>query len=238
MPTFFISDLHLDESRPEMTQLFLHFLQHEAKEADALYILGDLFEIWIGDDAQTALHRTVAKALRALPCVYFMHGNRDFLIGKRFAQEAGYQILPDPVVVTPYHQTILLTHGDLLCTEDTSYLRYRTWARNFFCQKLFLGLPLPWRQVIAKRLRQASQQHTQISRSEIMDITEEAVSTIMDKYQVTRLIHGHTHRPMIRFFVRGGGFVQHIVLSDWEIYGNMLVLYPEGNVRLVNFRTL
>src|SRR5579864_3033183 len=188
MATLFISDIHLSATRPDITDFFLRFLQGPAMQADAVYILGDLFEAWIGDDEQTELHRTIADALHTVTRVgvpiYFMHGNRDFLLGQEFADLAGCTLLPDPIVINLYDTPTLLTHGDLLCTDDKSYLRYRYWVRKTLCQRLFLGLPLQWRQAIAERLRIASQRHIGSVAKQVMDVTETEVARMMEKYQV------------------------------------------------------
>jgi UDP-2,3-diacylglucosamine hydrolase len=165
-----------------------------------------------------------------------MPGNRDFLLGRAFASKAGCQLLPDPSVITLYGQPTLLMHGDTLCTEDKSYLRYRYYVRMPLCQRLFLGLPLKWRQAIAERLRKASRQHTKELDTRMMDVAEDEVARIMHLYQVKQLIHGHTHRPMIRYFgLRNGERGRHIVLGDWDAYGNILISESRENMRLVDF---
>jgi UDP-2,3-diacylglucosamine hydrolase len=162
-----------------------------------------------------------------------MHGNRDFLLGQAFAVQTGCQLLTDPSVISLYGEPTLLMHGDTLCTEDKGYLRYRYCVRNFICQRLFLGLPLKWRQAIAERLRKASQRHTTSVARRIMDVVENEVIDKMTCYQVTQLIHGHTHRPMLRYFsLPNGNLGRHIVLGDWDACGSVLIYQAGGELRL------
>ncbi|MCW5589534.1 MAG: UDP-2,3-diacylglucosamine diphosphatase [Legionellales bacterium] len=231
MATYFISDLHLDESRPEITELFLHFLTHRLLDADALYILGDLFEVWIGDDEQTSLQQVIAKALKKLTIpVFFIHGNRDFLMGKRYAKQAGLTLLPDPACVTIYGKKILLMHGDLLCTNDIAYQRFRRKVRNPLIQWFFLRTSLRYRLKIAKHYREGSKAHTATKTLEIMDVTPQTVIDYLQRYQVTLLIHGHTHRPAIHSIALAGTEAQRIVLADWHQRGQAIVLYPDHSV--------
>lgn len=221
MSTYFISDLHLDETRPLITASFLHFLHQQARQADALYILGDCFESWIGDDHQTALSRSVRQALAILTQeigvpVYFMHGNRDFLVGCHYLKHCGARLLADPTIINLYNQTTLLTHGDLLCTADQSYLRFRQWVRQPFIQKLFLWQPLGFRKIIANTLRQQSKQANKLKPDFIMDVSPSAVTELMRHYGVRTLIHGHTHRPHIHVLELDGQQCRRIVLGAWE----------------------
>lgn len=231
MATLFISDLHLEECRPAITTLFLSFLRQYAASADALYILGDLFEAWIGDDERSELNKQVMKALRDLTDmgvpVYFMHGNRDFLIGKQFIKKTGCHLLPDPSVIKLYGQPVLLMHGDTLCTTDTHYLNFRKKVRNPLYQSLFLALPLSLRGYLAQRIRHASKRHTSLAPTTIMDVTPEAVTHQMTQHQVTLLIHGHTHRPQIHQLDQG----QRVVLPAWETAGGMLVYNKQHELR-------
>jgi UDP-2,3-diacylglucosamine hydrolase len=240
MKILFISDLHLCESQPHLTELFLHFLQHLAPQAQRLYILGDLFEYWIGDDDDSALHRQIAQALshtaQQVP-IYFMHGNRDFLVGKRYAQQAGFSLLPDPCLQQLEQQPVLLMHGDSLCTDDRVHQRNRLWMRNRFCQWLFLNFfSLPKRKQIAENTRLRSQRHIQRSAKNILDVHPQAVVDNMRKYQVKTLIHGHTHRPAIHPVAEISPQAQRIVLSDWREQGNYL-LYANGEFSLKYFDT-
>lgn len=243
MNTLFISDLHLEANHPEITHLFLEFLQKQAANADALYILGDFFELWIGDDEQTEFHQTIILALRALAQkgipVYFMHGNRDFLIGKKFIQASGCQLLSDPTIINLYGTPTLLMHGDSLCTHDLTHQRFRAFANHPLAQHLFLMLPLKLRKRIGAKIRQKSRLHGQALKTtnpSIMDVTPSEINHIMQKHNVELLIHGHTHRPCIELFKLGKKSARRIVLSDWHQHGNALICDQEGNHRLINFK--
>lgn len=239
MTTLFIADLHLTDDQPVITQLFIDFLQTQARDAEALYILGDLFETWIGDDYSTELTQRITAAIHTLAqsgvTIYFIHGNRDFLIGKQFAAAAGIILLPDSSVINLYGVKTLLMHGDTLCTRDTAYLKFRKWARNRYLQLLFLHQPLVIRTRIAQQLRHRSTTHTQNVSTEIMDVTPTEVPYILHKYQADLLIHGHTHRPSIEYLTINNRFASRIVLSDWHNSGNVLVCEPDGKRRLLNF---
>lgn len=216
MKTYFISDLHLDESHPTITAMFLHFLQHEAKEANALYILGDLFEVWVGDDEKTPLQIQIQEALRTLADsgvnIYFIGGNRDFLVGKHYADKAGMAILPTHALIDLYGKKALIMHGDTLCTLDVKYQAFRKKARNKILQKIFLTLPLWLRKKIAASLRHTSQAAISNKSEEIMDVTPSEVDRVMQEYEVDLLIHGHTHREMIHQEKQG----VRIVLGAWH----------------------
>ncbi|WP_223564134.1 UDP-2,3-diacylglucosamine diphosphatase [Pantoea agglomerans] len=233
--TLFIADLHLCQEEPAITAGFLHFLQREAPHCDALYILGDLFEAWIGDDDPNPLHQQVARALRALPVpVYFIHGNRDFLIGRRFAQACGMTLLPEEQVLTLYGRRLLIMHGDTLCTDDAGYLRFRAKVHNPWIQRLFLGLPLWIRKRIAARMRADSKQANQHKSQTIMDVNQEAVVATMLRQQVPLLIHGHTHRPAIHTLSLQGETAQRAVLGAWHSRGSMIQLDASG-IQLIHF---
>lgn len=237
MATLFISDLHLEAQRPEMTVQFLIFLEQQAKQADALYILGDLFETWIGDDNLNDLSLTVINAIRRIVDhdipVFLMVGNRDFLIGQQFAQSSGAQLLADPTVINLYGTPTLLMHGDTLCTDDTRYLEARARYRQPFYRKLFLSLPLFLRHTIAKRLRKASKKHTRHASRYLMDANRDAIANVMMQYDVKFLIHGHTHRPGIHYFQHQSNPLCRIVLSDWDKQGGVLIWEHDGTRRLV-----
>jgi UDP-2,3-diacylglucosamine hydrolase len=237
--TLFISDLHLSPNHPDSLPLFLRFIKEKAPPADALYILGDLFEYWIGDDDPSAFVDTIKKALKQLVTagipVFFMHGNRDFLVGKKFAHETGCQILADPTLIKLYGQAILLMHGDTLCTQDVQYLKFRKYARNPWLKTLFASLPLKWRLKIAGHARQRSHQHVSNTQGQIMDVTQESVTEIMQTQNVTLLIHGHTHRPQIHNFMLNNKSATRIVLDAWHTHGNMLRLDATGQYELINF---
>ncbi|MFV9712682.1 MULTISPECIES: UDP-2,3-diacylglucosamine diphosphatase [unclassified Pantoea] len=233
--TLFIADLHLCQEEPAITAGFLHFLQREAPHCDALYILGDLFEAWIGDDDPNPLHQQVARALRALPVpVYFIHGNRDFLIGRRFAQACGMTLLPEEQVLTLYGHRLLIMHGDTLCTDDAGYLRFRAKVHNPWIQRLFLALPLWIRKRIAARMRADSKQANQHKSQTIMDVNQEAVVATMLRQQVPLLIHGHTHRPAIHTLSLPGETAQRAVLGAWHSRGSMIQLDASG-IQLIHF---
>ena len=238
MATLFIADLHLQTEEPAITAGFLRFLRGEAKSADALYILGDLFEAWIGDDDPNPLHREMAAAIHALvdsgvPC-YFIHGNRDFLIGKRYARESGMTLLPEEQVLDLYGRKVLIMHGDTLCTDDTGYLAFRAKVHTPWIQKVFLALPLFIRNRIAARMR-AGSKAANISKSmTIMDVNPQAVVRVMEKHEVQWLIHGHTHRPDVHSLIANGQPAHRVVLGAWHTEGSMVKVTPEG-VELIAF---
>jgi len=230
--TLFISDLHLDPSRPEITALFLRFLHEEAAGAEALYILGDLFEAWVGDDEPGEPATSVRAALRAIvdggTRVYLMRGNRDFLFGPRFAAESGAQLLPDPAIVNLYGEPTLLMHGDLLCSDDTAYQAFRAMVRKPEWQDEFLARPLAERLEFAGKARTASKQHQSAAMESIMDVTSATVETAMARHGVGRLIHGHTHRPAIHALTVNEQRAQRIVLGDWYTQGSVLRADTDG----------
>ncbi|OGT56634.1 MAG: UDP-2,3-diacylglucosamine diphosphatase [Gammaproteobacteria bacterium RIFCSPHIGHO2_12_FULL_43_28] len=232
--TLFISDLHLAESEPFITACFLSYLAEcDPQEVDALYILGDLFESWIGDDNDTSFNRTIINAIKAVTDkgipIYFMRGNRDFLIGNKFARKTGCVLLPDEKVINLYGEPVLLVHGDTLCTRDKKYLAWRKKARNPILHTLFfLILPLSLRRRIANQLRMKSKAHTQNAPMDIMDVTQDEVMTIMQKYKVKTLIHGHTHRPAFHQFKLNSETVTRIVLAAWHTHGSALECNAAG----------
>lgn len=233
--TLFIADLHLCQEEPAITAGFLHFLQREAPHCDALYILGDLFEAWIGDDDPNPLHQQIASALSALPVpVCFIHGNRDFLIGRRFARASGMTLLPEEQVLTLYGHRLLIMHGDTLCTDDAGYLRFRAKVHNPWIQRLFLALPLWIRKRIAARMRADSKQANQHKSQTIMDVNQDAVAAAMLRQQVPLLIHGHTHRPAIHTLSLKGETAQRAVLGAWHSRGSMIQLDASG-IQLIHF---
>lgn len=226
MTTLFISDLHLDAERPGVIEHFLHFMRTDARAASALYILGDLFEAWIGDDDTDPGHAPVIAALAELrrkdvPC-YFMHGNRDFLIGKRFTAATGCVLLGDWHVVEIAGQQAVLTHGDLLCTDDTSYQELRTMVREPAWQREFLAKPLDERRAIVAGLRERSKTETATKPAEIMDVNQAAVEAALQRHGVSILLHGHTHRPAVHEFVMDSAPATRIVLGDWYDTGSVL----------------
>lgn len=238
MSTLFIADLHLCDEEPAQTAGFLHFLTHQAVHADALYILGDLFESWIGDDDVTPLHLQTAAAIKTLvdsgvPC-YFIHGNRDFLIGKRFASASGMILLPELQRVDLYGRKMLIMHGDTLCTNDTGYQAFREKVHRPWLQKIFLALPLFFRRRIAAKMRAGSKAANSSKSLTIMDVDPQAVVDTLTQYQVQWLIHGHTHRPEIHELVANQQPAFRGVLGAWHHEGWMIKVTPE-NVELSSF---
>jgi UDP-2,3-diacylglucosamine hydrolase len=227
MTTLFISDLHLDTGQTALWDQCLDFLRTEASQADALYILGDLFEAWVGDDDSGAEKHRVINALhvltrdRQVPC-YFMRGNRDFLAGDVFAAHSGCTLLDDPTVVEIYGQPVLLMHGDTLCTDDVDYQEFRALVRDPMWQQNFLAMSLEHRQAMARKARDASRTQTAGKSNEIMDVNQESVVEAMKTHKVRTLIHGHTHRPGIHEFQIGNTKVRRIVLGDWRERGSVL----------------
>ena len=233
--TLFIADLHLCQQEPAITAGFLRFLQREATACEALYILGDLFESWIGDDDPNPLHQQVAEALSALTIpVWFIHGNRDFLLGKKFAARCGMQLLPEEQLLELYGHRVLIMHGDTLCTDDAGYLRFREKVHQPWLQRLFLRLPLWLRQKVAVRLRNDSKQANQTKSQQIMDVNQQAVEAVMERYQASLLIHGHTHRPAIHRLTVSDHPAERAVLGAWHQEGSMIQLDADG-VSLIAF---
>ncbi len=234
MTTLFISDLHLDPERPEITALFGHFLAGEARSADALYILGDLFEAWVGDDDPSAAGALVAEKMGALANAgvrtYFIRGNRDFLLGETYAARCGMTLLDDPTHIDLYGQPTLLLHGDLLCTDDTAYQQFRTQTRDPQWQAQFLAQPLQSRLAFATQARTASKARygelVAKGMAEIIgDVSSATVQDWFARFGVTRMIHGHTHRPAIHD--EGNGNTR-IVLGDWYAQGSVLRVDADG----------
>jgi len=227
MATLFIADLHLDPARPQITNLFERYLADaEVRHADALYILGDLVEAWIGDDDDAELPARIAAATRAVRDagvpVYFMVGNRDFLLGQAFAERAGLTLLDDGTVHDIHGCRTLLMHGDVLCTDDVAYQAVRKQVRTREWQAQILAMPLQARRAFAARAREDSKAHTGSTMESIMDVNADAVAEAMRKAGVTRLIHGHTHRPAVHDFQLAGAPAQRIVLGDWYEQGSVL----------------
>lgn len=230
MSCWFIADLHLSPARPDISALFAEFLQQLAEQrAQSLYILGDLVDAWIGDDDHSAFALQLQQQLRQLTDsgvpVYFMAGNRDFLIADDFAKRTGVQLLPEPTLITLRQQPTLLLHGDSLCTADKSYQRFRRIIRARWLTKLLLALPLALRMRIARRLRAASKTQQPLSpqQLQLMDVTPAAVTALFERYQVKHMIHGHTHRPAVhQHRLSDGSMAERIVLGDWYQQGSML----------------
>ena len=226
MTVLFISDLHLDEARPHIIALFEEMLRDTARGAQALYILGDLFESWIGDDDDSVIAGRVARALAELghggTAVYFMHGNRDFLLGADYARRAGLTLLADPAVIDLGGERTLLMHGDTLCSDDVEYQKFRGIVRDPHWQRMFLAKPLDERRDFAAQARGESRRHTASTKPEIMDVNPAQVAAAMRQHDVRRLIHGHTHRPATHRFGLDGRGVERIVLGDWYEQSSVL----------------
>jgi UDP-2,3-diacylglucosamine hydrolase len=216
----FISDLHLQESHPRTAEAFFRFLAERAAHAEALYLLGDIFEYWAGDDdLDTPFHQQIIKALRALAdrgvAVYWMAGNRDFLVGQDFARAAGLRLLPDPYVANFGDQNVALVHGDAQCTDDHKYMAFRAQVRDPAWQHQFLAMPLEKRKAIIAGLREGSRQAHGEKSYEIMDVTADAVSALHETSGAEVIIHGHTHRPALHLDAQTGR--RRYVLPDWEL---------------------
>ena len=239
MTTLFISDLHLEAARPEIAEQFQDFLRTEAIAAEALYILGDLFESWVGDDDPNAHYAEIKTALRWLTDhkvpVYFMHGNRDFMIGDDFAAETGVKLLPDPTVTDLYGSKVLLCHGDAMCTDDEKYQAIRQLTRNPEWQAMMLQKPLAERQAFAAQARAASAAHGKTLSAEISDVNAEAVVASFREHGVTTMLHGHTHRPAVHKVDIDGEDATRIVLGDWYEQGSVVRWNQDGpNLEALN----
>ncbi len=229
MTTLFISDLHLDGTRPDISAQFLGFLEREARRAQALYILGDLFEAWIGDDDPNPDNRRVIQGLRSVTDAgvktFLIHGNRDFLIGKRFCRETGIELLADGTVIDLYGRRVLLMHGDLLCIDDHAYQRLRRIVRNPLVQFVMRRLSLRQRQRLAEHMRAGSKEHIasmDMAAPQIMDVNQDEVRRTLARYGVDCIIHGHTHRPAVHELQIDGHAAVRIVLGDWYEQGSVL----------------
>ncbi len=232
MTTLFISDLHLQANQPEIGTQFLSFLAGEARGAEALYILGDLFEVWLGDDDPNPYYGEMKSALRTLidtgVPVYFMHGNRDFTIGADFAAETGITILDDPTVVDLYGDQVLLCHGDALCTDDVQYQQIRAMTRNPEWQAMMLAKSIEERIAFAVEARKESMERGESLSDEIMDVNQEAVAAALQEYGVAVMLHGHTHRPAVHSVDLGDRKATRIVLGDWYEQGSVVRWDEDG----------
>jgi UDP-2,3-diacylglucosamine hydrolase len=226
LTTLFISDLHLEAARPGIGAQFLSFLQQEAAGAEALYILGDLFESWIGDDDPNPHYAEMKSAIRGVAerdvPVFFMHGNRDFLVGERFAAETKVELLPDPYRVSLYGREVLLSHGDALCIDDVRYQEVRAVTRSPGWQAMMLKKPLVERQAIARQARADSMAHGGSIDPQISDVNQGAVENLLREHDVRTLLHGHTHRPAVHRFELDGAPATRIVLGDWYEQGSVV----------------
>ncbi len=235
MATLFISDLHLCAQRPAVIDLFLDFLRQRAARADALYILGDLFEYWIGDDAAgDAEFAPIVGGLHTLTQggtpTYILHGNRDFLIGAEFEKASGCRLLPDPSLIDLYGERVLLMHGDTLCTDDVAYLNFRHMVRDPQWIAGFLSKTVDERNAVVRNLRETSKAAMAEKKPEIMDVNAETVESVMRQHGVRHLIHGHTHRPAQHDLQLDGQSVRRSVLGDWYEQGSVLVCDTHGCV--------
>lgn len=226
MTTLFISDLHLEANRPEIGEQFLAFLDNEAAHADSLYILGDLFEYWIGDDDPDPYYASMKDAIAGLTSrgvpVYFMHGNRDFMIGESFAADTGMQLLNDPTVVNLHGRPVLLSHGDELCTDDVKYQEVRRVTRSPAWQAAMLAKSIDERRAIAEQARRDSMAHGSSIDLAISDVNQAAVEALLRAHDVRTLLHGHTHRPAVHEFPLDGAPATRIVLGDWYEQGSVV----------------
>ncbi len=239
MHSLFISDLHLHESRPQITRAFFQFLYTQAIHAEALYILGDFFDAWIGDDDDAELVQDVASGLHKLNelgvAIYFMHGNRDFLLGDAYAKKAGMTLIADGSLIDLYGTPTLLMHGDSLCTDDTEYQQFRAMVRSPQWQQQILAQPLPARRALAAQLREKSQSMNSLKVEDILDVSPAEVIAQMAAAKVTRLIHGHTHRPARHQIVVAGKPAERIVLGDWHDSG-WCIKADQNNIALIDWK--
>ena len=223
MIRYFISDIHLDMKRLDVAKGFQQFLINEAPKADELYILGDFFEAWIGDDYTNPFVDLVKQALKALTAsgtsLFFMHGNRDFLLGQVFCEQTGASLLSDPTVIDLDGTPTLLMHGDSLCTQDTAYMQFRNEVRTPNWCKTVLSLSIAERIKMAGEARNQSQESNIMKSDEIMDVTPSDVVAQMEKHKVNLMIHGHTHRPMVHNLTLSNGDAKRYVLGDWDKLG-------------------
>lgn len=235
--TYFIADLHLAQNRPDMTACFLRFLKDDATQAQRLYILGDLFEAWIGDDDDSAYLTTIAKALNTLSAlgtdVYYIHGNRDFLLGQRFAKKSAMNLLPEVDLIDLYGKSVVIMHGDTLCTRDIGYQKFRKKSRSWWWQAIVKSLPLSLRKKMAADYRKKSAAATAMKQQDIMDVTPDEVIKCLESYHSQLLIHGHTHRPAVHELTANNKEAKRIVLGDWYEQGAWLKVTPTS-MQLMN----
>ncbi len=233
----FISDLHLDEKRPQVCRAFFHYMDSLNGETEALYILGDLFEAWVGDDDDLAFHQNILDKLREKTAsglkIFIMHGNRDFIIGKLFEEKTGCQLISDPFLFEYQDKKILLMHGDSLCIEDAEYQQFREQMRNPDIQAMLMSKTLDERRQMAESLRNQSKEVNSEKTEEIMDVTQSEVERLMSEHQVDTLIHGHTHRPATHQFDLNGKTSRRIVLGDWLESGWEVIV--NDDIQLVEF---
>ena len=241
MNRYFISDLHLDESRPKTTRLFKTFIKQIIKEnvnGTEIYILGDLFESWIGDDYDNPFHDEIKLLLTSMSNsgikVFFLFGNRDFLIGETFLSETGIELLDDPALLTINEKRVLITHGDQMCLDDKDYQNFRAIVRNSEWQKDFLSFPISTRLKIAGEAKDASKQSKQQKVFEIMDVNDKAVEAIFNEHQIDLMIHGHTHRPMKHEIILDGKTYYRYVLGDWTEDSSIIIDWSNNSPQFVD----
>ncbi|BBN82172.1 UDP-2,3-diacylglucosamine hydrolase [Pseudoalteromonas sp. A25] len=240
--TYFISDLHLSDDHPQITQAFFDFLaKHMNADVDALYILGDFFEVWIGDDEQSPLAISVANKLKAVSQtginIFFVHGNRDFLLSKRYAKQAGFKLLPEQHIVDLYGTPTLVLHGDEMCTQDIAYQKFRKKSRGWWWPRLILSLPLSVRRNIARNGRAKSKANQMGKAAAILDVTSSAVIEMFERYNVEHMIHGHTHRPNVHAYEHNNKKLTRTVLGDWYSQSSYLVVNEAGEHTLIKDKT-
>jgi UDP-2,3-diacylglucosamine hydrolase len=232
---YFVSDLHLDSSRPDATNAFLAFLAADSIAGQTLYILGDLFEYWVDDSDNNPEYRRVTEAIRRFTSAsgrcFIMHGNRDFMLGGRFMAESGAVLLPDPTLISVGGQSVLVSHGDIYCTDDAGYQRYRRIVRHPQAQRIYNALPMALKQKVAARIRGTSKANYGAKRPDILDVNQDAVEAALREHRVETMVHGHTHRPAIHKFELDGREATRIVLGDWYDQGSILV-WDAGGPRL------
>ncbi|WP_062569842.1 UDP-2,3-diacylglucosamine diphosphatase [Pseudoalteromonas arabiensis] len=237
--SYFIADLHLTENRPDITAAFFDFLDNKIinDDVDALYILGDFFEVWVGDDYQTDLSKSVAARLGLVSEsgteVFFIHGNRDFIMREGYAKSASMTLLPEQVVIDLYGTPTVILHGDEMCTQDVEYQKFRKKSRGWWWPKLMLAMPLWYRKKIARNAREKSKQSQAGKALEILDVTEDAVLAMFEKHQVANMIHGHTHRPNVHHYRVNNKTLTRTVLGDWYEQGSYLRVTP-ANQELIS----
>jgi len=230
--TWFISDLHLDPDHPEISFQFIKLLQSSNESVDDIYILGDLFEAWIGDDDSTPFNESIIAAIKDAVLrgtrIHIMHGNRDFLIGKNFLEKSRSTLLDEEEKIDVYGTPVLLMHGDTLCTKDVSYLRARKMMRSRILQSIFLFLPISFRKKLAHQARSESQKYTSTAKPDIMDVSQSEVERVMQKHGIDYLIHGHTHKPSVHQFDVGDKTKNRIVLPAWHDGGTVFEWASDG----------
>ncbi len=232
MTTIFLSDIHVSNEHPEISKQLKEFLLKEESKTNAIYVLGDLFEYWLGDDDPNPLFKEIKQIFKKLSdkniSIFFIHGNRDFLIGESFAKETGCQILHDPYVIDLFGEKVLLSHGDIFCTDDKEYQLFRNQTRDPAWKESILSKSLSFREEFAKQARLESSKHTSSKKNEIMDVNKDEILKMYEKYNVDIIIHGHTHRPAIHDVFFNEKNYKRIVLGDWYEQGSILRFNEKG----------